>query len=113
MDAASALKQARHRAGLSQRQLATRSGVAQPMIARIERGAGVPRLDTFVRLLAACDARLEVQSQRPSPDVDRSMIRELLALTPAERAARAVADAEGLAALPPAGVLARRPRRRG
>jgi transcriptional regulator with XRE-family HTH domain len=108
MDAAAALKGARHRAGLSQRQLAGRSGVAQPMIARIESGAGVPRLDTFVRLLAACDARLDVQVQPASPDVDRSMIRELLALTPAERAARAVADAAGLAGTPPAGVLARR-----
>jgi hypothetical protein len=80
------------------------------MIARIESGAGVPRLDTFVRLLAACDARLDVQAQPGSPDVDRSMIRELLALTPAERASRAVADAAGLAATPPAGTLARRAR---
>ncbi len=78
------------------------------MIARIETGATVPRLDTFVRLLAACDARLDVRAKPASPDVDRTMIRELLALNPAERAARAVADAAGLAAVPPAGVLARR-----
>jgi transcriptional regulator with XRE-family HTH domain len=50
---------ARRSAALSQRQLAARSGVPQPTIARIEAGHQVPRADTLERLLRACGWQLD------------------------------------------------------
>lgn len=84
MNAARMLRYARRRAGLTQRQLAARAGMPQPAIARIERGATSPRLDTLGRLLGAAGATLEVSS-RPGEGVDASLIREALARTPEER----------------------------
>jgi len=93
------LREARERAGLSQRELARRSAVAQPNIARIESGDQVPRVDTLDRLLRACDARLEVTSWA-GRGVDRSQIRELLGMTPLERIERLVQEANALEAFP-------------
>jgi transcriptional regulator with XRE-family HTH domain len=89
MKTAQRLNQARRAAGLSQRELAARAGVPQSAIARIERGQQVPQVDTFERLLQACGFELRVGPRR-SEGVDRSQIREWLALSPAERARRAV-----------------------
>ncbi|HKI27951.1 MAG TPA: helix-turn-helix transcriptional regulator, partial [Actinomycetota bacterium] len=58
MDAAETLRDARRRAGLSQRELARRAHTPQPTIARIESHAVVPRMDTLDRLLAACGVTL-------------------------------------------------------
>ena len=98
MNPARALVLARRRAGLSQRQLAAATGVAQPTIARIERGLETPRVDTLDRLLRACGDALEAVPLA-GVGIDRSVIRELLRLTPAERARRAVQDAGVLARL--------------
>ena len=77
---------------MTQRALSTRTGVAQPTIARIERGKDDPRIGTMNRLLLACDEELE-----PVPvagiGVDRSEIRRLLSLSPAARARTLVGDA--------------------
>lgn len=64
MDAARVVREARGRAGLTQRELAQATGIHQPAIARIETGDVVPRVDTLGRLLAACGASLVVE-QRP------------------------------------------------
>ncbi len=96
MDTARQVRYARRRAGLTQRQLADRSGVAQPAIARIETGRSVPRVSTFTRLIAACGMSVEF---RPAPDVDRTAIRELLRLTPRERLDLAAVEARNLEAL--------------
>ena len=69
---------------MSQRDLARVTGMPQPAIARIERGAVTPGLDTLERLLAGVGMTLEV-APRPGIGVDRSLIRETLALTPEER----------------------------
>ncbi|MFA5786168.1 MAG: helix-turn-helix transcriptional regulator [Actinomycetota bacterium] len=95
MDAGGLLKKARRRANLSQRELADRSGLLQPAIARIESGRTVPRLDTLERLLEACGQRLEVHP-RPGVGVDRTMIRRLLALSPRERLVLAAEEARNL-----------------
>jgi len=50
---AALLREARRRAGLSQRQLAHRARTAQSVVARIERGQTSPSWDTLTRLLAA------------------------------------------------------------
>jgi len=89
------LVQARRRAGFSQRRLAVVSGVAQPTIARIERGHEVPRVDTLDRLLRACGDAIEAVP-RAGEGVDRTVIRQMLRLTPAERLAAAAGDAAGL-----------------
>lgn len=104
MDAGRVLRQARRRANLTQRELAGRSGVPQPAIARIESGAVVPRLDTLDRLLEACGGSLEVRP-RLGIGVDRTAMRELLGLTPGERARLAAEEAGKL------GELLRRVRR--
>ncbi len=98
MNAGRTLLQARRRAGLSQRQLAAATGVAQPTIARIERGAEVPRVDTLDRLLRACGEALEALPLA-GEGIDRTVIRQLLRLSPAERAASAVNDGRVLARL--------------
>jgi transcriptional regulator with XRE-family HTH domain len=93
MDARSIVLEARFGAGLSQRELARRSGVPQAAISRIERGLVSPRTQTLDRLLRACgrDVGLIV---RPGTGLDRSLIRERLRLTTAERARLAVREWE-------------------
>ena len=76
---------ARRGAGLSQRELAKRSGVPQPTIAKIERGQQIPRVDTLMRLIDACDFELRLGPKR-GREVDVSLIDHWLSLTPAERA---------------------------
>jgi transcriptional regulator with XRE-family HTH domain len=109
MECAVVLRRARRRAGLTQRALATATGVAQPTISRIEQGSEDPRLSTLTRLLGACGQRLELQA-RGGQGVDRSAIRELLALTPLERAELATAEGRALDAIPQGALSARRPR---
>lgn len=91
------VRYARRRAGLTQRALARLAGLPQPTIARIESGAVSPRMDTVERLLDACGMRLALEP-RAGRGIDRTAIRELLRLTPAERLAAAVADAGALEA---------------
>jgi transcriptional regulator with XRE-family HTH domain len=87
MDAARVLRQARRRAGFTQRELAEKAGVPQSQVAKIESGAVVPRVDTLDRLLEACGEGLE-SLPRPGRGVDRTLM--TLDLKPAERARVAV-----------------------
>ncbi len=96
MNASQRLRYVRRRAGLTQRQLAARSSVPQPMIARIEAGRSTPSVDTMRRLVDACDFTEDI---RPAPEVDRSAMRELLRLTPKERLDLAATEARNLEAL--------------
>lgn len=91
------LRLARKRADLTQRELADRSGVAQPAIARIESGRASPRAATAERLLAACGFRLTIEPRR-GEGVDRTAIRELLELTPDARARLAAEEANRVSA---------------
>jgi hypothetical protein len=96
MNAGRILRYARRRAGLTQQAVANMAGLPQPVIARIERGKSVPRVDTLDRLLRACGQTLEPENLL-GVGVDRSEIRDLLRLTPGQRARLAAADARGLA----------------
>jgi transcriptional regulator with XRE-family HTH domain len=89
MDARTLLGDARRDARLTQRELSARSGVPQPAISRIERGSVSPRVETLDRLLAACGRDVAGVS-RAGAGVDRTQIRELLRLSPDERARAAV-----------------------
>jgi transcriptional regulator with XRE-family HTH domain len=95
MDAGRSLRHARRRAGLSQRALAARSGVAQPTVARIESGKDDPRIGTLERLLQACGETIEAVAQL-GVGIDRTQIRVLLALTPAQRVATLADEAPTL-----------------
>ncbi len=102
MDAGRALRDARGWAGVSQRGLSARTGVAQPTIARIESGREDPRVATLARLLDACGLELQAAPARALPrgaGVDRSLIRAMLALAPAERLRALVDEATVLSLL--------------
>ena len=85
------LRDARARAGLTQRQLAVKAGIPQETIARIERGRADPRVNTLDRLLAACEFGIEVVP-RLGIGIDRSQIRERLDTPMDRRLAIAMAD---------------------
>jgi transcriptional regulator with XRE-family HTH domain len=53
--------EARRRAGLSQRQLASRSGLSQSEIARIESGVVAPSFQRVVQLVRTCGFDLSVR----------------------------------------------------
>lgn len=98
MDVGRAIRTARRRAGMSQRELAERAGLPQSTVARIESGFVDPRTTTVVKLLNACGERLEA-IPRIGTGVDRSRIRALLQLTPQQRLDAAVAAANNVRAL--------------
>jgi transcriptional regulator with XRE-family HTH domain len=89
VDARTLLGDARRGAGLTQRELSARSGVPQPAISRIERGAVSPRVETLDRLLAACGRDVEA-FPRAGAGLDRTLIRQMLELSLDERARAAV-----------------------
>lgn len=61
MDVAATVRQARTHAGLSQADLARRTGTSQSALARYETGAALPTLPTLERLLRGCGQRLELR----------------------------------------------------
>jgi transcriptional regulator with XRE-family HTH domain len=85
MNVAEWVNGARRSAALTQRQLAERSGIPQPTIARIESGKQMPRADTLDRLLRACGWELDMTLRRGQGE-DRGLIRSWLALSHQERA---------------------------
>jgi transcriptional regulator with XRE-family HTH domain len=97
VDARILLRDARSRAGLSQRELAGRAGVAQPAIARIESGVVSPRVDTLDRLLERCEVELDLR-RRLGAGIDRTQIRRILVLTPAERLRLATKEGQNMIA---------------
>jgi transcriptional regulator with XRE-family HTH domain len=60
MSAATALREARGRAGLTQAVLAARTGTSQAAISAYESGRKDPSVETFSRLLAATGSQLTV-----------------------------------------------------
>jgi transcriptional regulator with XRE-family HTH domain len=72
--------------GLTQLELAKRSGMPQPAISRIERGAVSPSVDTLERLLRACDQELESVALAGDRDLDWDQIDDHLDMSPVLRA---------------------------
>ena len=89
--AARMLRHARRSAGLTQRALAASTGIPQETIARIEVGRSDPRVETLDRLLEGCGYGLE-HLPRLGIGIDRSQIRERLAMTPSKRLVRAIEE---------------------
>lgn len=80
------IREARRKTGLTQAELAARAGVTQPVIAGLERGNANPRFETLERVLHAAGHRLELRAvEQGLVTVDESLIRQQLALSPADR----------------------------
>jgi transcriptional regulator with XRE-family HTH domain len=87
LDPALLVREARSKAGLSQRELALRAGTSQSVVARIEAGQTRPGSDTLSRLLAAAGFELRAELVLV-PVVDTHMLDDvarILALTPEQR----------------------------
>jgi len=89
--AARMLRHARRRAGLTQRELAAKTGYPQETIARIESGRVDPRVTTLDRLLEGCGFGLE-HMPRLGIGIDRTVMRRLLDMTPGERLMLGIAN---------------------
>jgi len=61
-----ALRAARKKKGMSQREIGKSVGIDQPSISTIERGESSVRVDTLFRLLAALDMELVIQPRQKS-----------------------------------------------
>lgn len=70
MDVATLLARCRARAGLSQRDLAHRSGTSAAAICLLERGQRTPRLDTLARIVDAAGGVLELRITWPTAPLD-------------------------------------------
>jgi transcriptional regulator with XRE-family HTH domain len=90
----------RLRAGMTQQELASRAGISQPALARLESGRVIPRADTIERLLRECGMALEPVA-RAGMGIDRTTIRRMLALTPRQRLRVATKEARNLELLKP------------
>lgn len=101
------LREARLRAGLSQGELARRTGRAQSGIARWERGDVEPRFSTLVELVRACGLELTF-GLAEHDDSYLHEIDRMLALSPAERVASGTRSAVRLRELRSAIEAARR-----
>ncbi len=86
------IRQARLRAGLTQRELADRAGKAHSVIGRWERDEVRPSLETLGEVVDATGFRLRVEVV-DADDHDRGLIVESLAMTPTERLERVTAMA--------------------
>jgi transcriptional regulator with XRE-family HTH domain len=87
LEAPKLVREARMRAGLTQRELARRAGTAQSVVARIERGQTRPSGELLVRLLEAAGFELRADLV-PRPVIGSHMLEEvarILALTPEQR----------------------------
>jgi transcriptional regulator with XRE-family HTH domain len=87
------LREARALAGLSQRALAARAGVAQSELARIESGRQEPSFARLEQLLRAAGYDLRIELVRHDPHDDQ-LIDHMLALPVEERLASLEAQSE-------------------
>jgi transcriptional regulator with XRE-family HTH domain len=86
-EAASLVREARTRAGLSQRELARRAGAAQSAVSRIEGGKTDPSTGTLASLLAAAGFELRTDLT-PATVTDTHMLNDvarIMRLTPEQR----------------------------
>lgn len=82
------VREARRRAGLSQRTLADLAGTTQSAIARLETGRTTPGFDAVLRLVRLCGFDLDIALVEGDGS-DWAQARRLLPLSPAVRLERA------------------------
>src|SRR5439155_22451081 len=90
MKAGTLVRTARLRQGITQRELARRSRIPQPLISSIERGLQDPRYSTLERILAAVDQEIDV-IDTAGRGLDRTQFVEPLRLKPIQRLRNGVA----------------------
>ncbi len=104
------LKEARERGGLTQAELAERLGVSQPVVARLESGRSNPKVETFVKAIAATGHDLRVDLERSGwPHIDESLIREAFRASPADRLRGFQASYRGARSIASAALASRDP----
>ncbi len=79
------IRKARLKAGLTQRQVARRLGVTQPVIARLEQPGSNPTVETLEQVLRACDHTLELRVRKTPRNIDETLVAGQLRRRPAER----------------------------
>jgi transcriptional regulator with XRE-family HTH domain len=84
----SLLREARERAGLTQKELAERSGVAQSTISAYESGKREPGVDALSKLLDAAGYELTVRRRLPTPEQAGRQLYDVLELADAIRRAK-------------------------
>ena len=84
-DAGALLYEARHRAGLSQAELARRAGIPRSVLNAYERGRRQPGADTFLRVLDAADieVRLSETTRRAQEERLGRILNQVLGLADA------------------------------
>jgi transcriptional regulator with XRE-family HTH domain len=81
------IREARLRAGLTQYELAERTGRDRSVIARWEQGAVAPSLDTLVELVRACGFELPLELI-PRDEANLERLRKNVLLSPERRVKR-------------------------
>jgi transcriptional regulator with XRE-family HTH domain len=79
------LRYGRQKHGVSQKRLAIRAGTTQSAISRIERNRISPSIETLRELLHLLGEDLTLGTAQTDSGIDRTLIRERLALSPSER----------------------------
>lgn len=79
------MRDARHKAGLTQEQLAARLGISQAAISKLERPDANPTFETLAAALRATGHELAMEARPQRHGVDESLIRQQLELSPTER----------------------------
>jgi transcriptional regulator with XRE-family HTH domain len=97
MDAGQFLREARRRADMTQRELAARAGVSQPLVARIEGGTVDPPFERLLELVRACGFDLEIHIV-PLDEDAWTLVERGASASPDERLDRMLAGVELLEA---------------
>jgi len=87
MKSADLIREARLRAGLTQYELAERTGRDRSVIARWEQGAVAPSIETLVELVRACGFDLPLELV-PHDTAQRERLRKTALLSPERRVQR-------------------------
>jgi hypothetical protein len=90
---AAIIREARLRAGLTQAELAERTGRERSVIARWEQGAVAPSVETLLALVEACGFELPLELV-PSEPVDDERLRKNLLLSPERHVQRTLRERE-------------------
>lgn len=87
MQSAEVIREARLRAGLTQLELAERSGRDRSVIARWEQGTVAPSIETLVELVRACGFELPLELV-PHDSADHARLHKNALLSPERRVQR-------------------------
>jgi transcriptional regulator with XRE-family HTH domain len=109
MWSATLIREARLRAGLTQQELADRSGRQRSVIARWEQGAIEPSLETFLEIIAICGFELPIELM-PRDESASERLQRNARLSPERRVQRAL-KASSAGPLDPYAILASLERR--